>query len=135
MGLTDPETHRIRLNSAMCATCPGNPRTGVKLRPGRCSGTGPAADWHEPPLTADQQELLAVLTGGTGDPDMPGRKIIVGERSVFEAASAVTSAEPVWIMSGIRGHAIAVIIPAADWHAPGTCCCKNCPWQGNHETR
>lgn len=83
-----------------------------------------------PPMTAEQQELLFRLTGR--DPDMPGRTIIVGEQSAFEAARAVTSAAPAWIMSGISGHAIAVIIPAADWHEPGTCCCKNCPWNGNH---
>jgi hypothetical protein len=35
MGLMDPVTRKIRLNNAQCVTCPGNPRTGVKLRPGR----------------------------------------------------------------------------------------------------
>lgn len=35
MGLMDPATHRVRLNSRQCATCPGNPWAGVVLRPGR----------------------------------------------------------------------------------------------------
>jgi hypothetical protein len=68
------------------------------------------------------------------DPELPGRTIIVGEMRTLEAARAATAAEPVWIMSGINGHAIAVIIPAAEYHQPGTCCCKNCPWNGNHGT-
>jgi hypothetical protein len=84
-------------------------------------------------LTPEQQELLFRLIGR--DPDMPGQMIIVGEQSTFEAAKAATSAAPAWIMSGVNGHAIAVIIPAADWHAPGTCCCSNCPWDNKHETR
>jgi hypothetical protein len=29
---------------------------------------------------------------------------------------------------------LAVIIPAAEYHQPGTCCRQNCPWNGNHET-
>lgn len=35
MSLMDPATHKIRLNSEQCATCIGNPRAGVALRPGR----------------------------------------------------------------------------------------------------
>lgn len=35
MGLIDPGTGKIRLNSRQCATCVGNPEAGVTLRPGR----------------------------------------------------------------------------------------------------
>jgi hypothetical protein len=35
MSLMDPVTHKVRLNSEQCATCLGNPKAGVVLRPGR----------------------------------------------------------------------------------------------------
>lgn len=38
----------------------------------------------------------------------------------------------VWVTQD--GMAVAAIIPAQDYHPPGTCCCKNCPWGGNHGT-
>jgi hypothetical protein len=36
----------------------------------------------------------------------------------------------VWLTrDGVR---LAAVIPAADVHEPGTCCCQHCPWNGNH---
>lgn len=31
-----------------------------------------------------------------------------------------------------RGTYQAAIIPAENYHPPGRCCCKNCPWDGGH---
>lgn len=31
-----------------------------------------------------------------------------------------------------RGTYQAAIIPAENYHPPGRCCCKNCPWDGDH---
>lgn len=33
------------------------------------------------------------------------------------------------------GHVIAAIIPAVEYHPPGTCCCQNCPWGCDHGGR
>lgn len=42
----------------------------------------------------------------------------------------VTEGDPVFITeNGIRQYAV---IAAADWHDPRKCCCKNCPWGGDH---
>jgi len=33
---------------------------------------------------------------------------------------------------GAGQRQIAAIIPASELHEPGTCCCKHCPWDGDH---
>jgi hypothetical protein len=33
----------------------------------------------------------------------------------------------------LNGQAVAAVIPPEDLHEPGTCCCKNCPWGGEHQ--
>lgn len=106
------------------------------------------------PLTGEQQDILNALTGrDPGFPEvqpydggeLPGRVIFLGQpgagssAGLNHAAHTVTAADPVWVTSrdGESGHGVvlAVIIPAQDWHEPGTCCCKNCPWDSKHETR
>lgn len=32
-----------------------------------------------------------------------------------------------------NGFIVGVLIPLEEYHDPGTCCCKNCPWNGNHQ--
>jgi hypothetical protein len=31
------------------------------------------------------------------------------------------------------GQVVALLVDPASWHDPGTCCCKNCPWGGDHD--
>jgi hypothetical protein len=33
---------------------------------------------------------------------------------------------------GPEEHAIAIVIPPADYHDASECCCSNCPWGGDH---
>jgi hypothetical protein len=37
---------------------------------------------------------------------------------------------PTQIVQG--GQVVALLVDPASWHDPSTCCCKNCPWDGDH---
>jgi hypothetical protein len=112
------------------------------------------------PMSGEQEDMLERLAGRgaaaiyrerafglrkSPHKDMPGLRITLGtagagsSAGLARAAEVVASDNPVWIVSrdgeSGRGVVLAVIIPAADWHAPGQCCCKNCPWDNKHETR
>jgi hypothetical protein len=33
------------------------------------------------------------------------------------------------------GTVVALLVDPASWHDPSTCCCKNCPWGGDHNAQ
>jgi hypothetical protein len=49
---------------------------------------------------------------------------------LVDAVTAARDGEPTALM--IDGTWAGVLIPAADYHDPGKCCCKNCPWGNDH---
>lgn len=75
----------------------------------------------------------------TGSRSVTGRALILGQgvtgssREFIEAARSAKADDPVWITDG-GGFVLAVITPAGEYVPPGQCNCKNCPWNGNHET-
>jgi hypothetical protein len=67
---------------------------------------------------------------------MPDRRKVLklsalGARPAHAVESAARLRQVTWIENG-TGQVVAAIIPAEDVHEPGHCCCKNCPWDGDH---
>lgn len=60
------------------------------------------------------------------DSTHPGASFLVAV-----AATATDQRDVTWVEN--HGQVVAAIIPARNYHPPGECCCKNCPWNGNHE--
>lgn len=46
------------------------------------------------------------------------------------ADTALEHRDVTWVRQ--HGTVVAAIIPAAAYHPPDQCCCKNCPWNGDH---
>lgn len=69
---------------------------------------------------------------------MPGRERLIktdvlhpaASYLVAVAATATGERDVTWIQS--HGKTVAALIPAASYHPPGECCCKHCPWRGDH---
>lgn len=54
---------------------------------------------------------------------MAGWTILVEARSEAEAAALASHLEKTF----------SAVVSVTDHGAPGHCCCKNCPWNGDHE--
>lgn len=99
-----------------------------------------------PPLPSPREKNPDAVTSWvparvtlTDDLTVAGRGIGLGRpgagsaAELGQAARSATADDPVWIMDGETP--VAVIIPAGEYHVPGACCCKNCPWNGHHEEK
>lgn len=81
-----------------------------------------------------------VLLDDGNAPAVTGRALVIGQGTLgndhefIDAARSAKAADPVWIADG-GGFVVAVIVPAEEYHPAGTCCCKNCPWNGHHEEK
>lgn len=63
-------------------------------------------------------------------------RVISIAQTVVAFRYAVNAAEQgkrdvTWV-KGWTGQIVAAIIPAQNYHDPDKCCCKNCPWKGDH---
>lgn len=59
------------------------------------------------------------------------RKQATLERLAEAVLSADAETRPVTFVT-VGGQGQAAIIPAAEYHDPHRCCCKNCPYGGDH---
>lgn len=50
---------------------------------------------------------------------------------VAVASIATDRQDVIWVES--HGQIVAALIPARNYHDPRQCCCKNCPWNGDHD--
>lgn len=50
---------------------------------------------------------------------------------VLRATRDAQSGHTTWL-EDTAGHVVGAIVPAQNVHEDGKCCCKNCPWGGNH---
>lgn len=57
------------------------------------------------------------------------RSTLTGYRDATMAADEETR-DVTWVTR--NGNVVAAIIPARNYHDPGECCCKHCPWNGDH---
>jgi hypothetical protein len=86
---------------------------------------------READLALDTIQVVLDEGGST----VTGRAVRIGStgvaRKFVQAAGTATAADPVWVTRD--GESVfAVILPAEEYHPPGSCCCKNCPWGGKH---
>lgn len=124
---------------------PAEPDAGTWHFRDWCPELGKDTPVRQAPVPARSERSEDLTSWGTAEVlltesrSVTGRALILGQgvtgssREFIEAARSAKADDPVWITDG-GGFVLAVITPAGEYVPPGQCNCKNCPWNGNHET-